>query len=511
MYIKVIISLIRSAILAVFVWQLTISIQFPLHQIRPLMYEIKQLRNVIRDIFRSKKAIKRMKEFPNAKTTDFKEDTDTTCIICHEDMVNVETTTHEAKEDGTVPEPTVNKTLTGEIKKLPCKHMFHTGCLRSWLLRQQTCPICRSSLLTASNTAENRNNARRRQDANRIQDLLRNIQRPAAANNNAQVGNNNNRLAGFNIRVNGRNVAGGALNQNNNAAADINQIIANTLNQALGNNNVQNSSNASSTNNTGLQNLLDDQKITPNMNKILKQSNKTIAIPKIPYNLSDLMKLSKEELAKMEGMEKLAVAKRIAHLRNIRTMCDSTISMMTQYEEAVMTIPEVGSSTTIKNDPTVLVSGGDIILENNKKVEKTKNEEKLKNIVEDFVEQEAKILSAKIENEIKTKERLEQKIADIKRKLAEKEAARVKQEAPVEEKKIESIPPVESKEPEPEIDMTKFEKKEPMEESSDSTYEEIEVETIEKVDDNNGDQNEPTMAELRRRRVQAHSVSGNDN
>lgn len=29
-------------------------------------------------------------------------------------------------------------------KKLRCGHLFHVHCLRSWLERQQTCPICRS-------------------------------------------------------------------------------------------------------------------------------------------------------------------------------------------------------------------------------------------------------------------------------------------------------------------------------------------------------------------------------
>lgn len=31
----------------------------------------------------------------------------------------------------------------GSIKKLPCDHIFHKSCLRSWFQRQQTCPTCR--------------------------------------------------------------------------------------------------------------------------------------------------------------------------------------------------------------------------------------------------------------------------------------------------------------------------------------------------------------------------------
>ena len=32
-------------------------------------------------------------------------------------------------------------------KKLPCNHIFHTSCLRSWFQRQHTCPTCRMDVL----------------------------------------------------------------------------------------------------------------------------------------------------------------------------------------------------------------------------------------------------------------------------------------------------------------------------------------------------------------------------
>lgn len=34
-----------------------------------------------------------------------------------------------------------------QIKRLPCDHIFHKSCLRSWFQRQQTCPTCRTSIL----------------------------------------------------------------------------------------------------------------------------------------------------------------------------------------------------------------------------------------------------------------------------------------------------------------------------------------------------------------------------
>eukprot|EP00892_Ulva_mutabilis_P006520 jgi/Ulvmu1/423/UM001_0430.1 len=54
------------------------------------------------------------------------------CIICREDMA-----------------------LSEGLKKLHCDHVFHLACLRSWLERQQTCPICRHPILPTGAAVEN--------------------------------------------------------------------------------------------------------------------------------------------------------------------------------------------------------------------------------------------------------------------------------------------------------------------------------------------------------------------
>jgi E3 ubiquitin-protein ligase synoviolin len=58
--------------------------------------------------------------YPNATEEELMA-IDRTCIICREEM-------------------TVGR-------KLPCGHIFHFHCLRSWLERQQICPTCRTSVL----------------------------------------------------------------------------------------------------------------------------------------------------------------------------------------------------------------------------------------------------------------------------------------------------------------------------------------------------------------------------
>lgn len=55
--------------------------------------------------------------------------TDRTCIICREDMAVVD-----------------------HPKKLPCGHIFHFRCLRSWLERQQSCPTCRRDVVLDGRT-----------------------------------------------------------------------------------------------------------------------------------------------------------------------------------------------------------------------------------------------------------------------------------------------------------------------------------------------------------------------
>lgn len=66
---------------------------------------------------------------PEKKIDDIKKlDKDkTNCVICLEDFKNGDVTTN-----------------------LPCLHMFHTDCIRNWLKKQNTCPICKYKL-----TAEN--------------------------------------------------------------------------------------------------------------------------------------------------------------------------------------------------------------------------------------------------------------------------------------------------------------------------------------------------------------------
>ncbi|PJF16648.1 Synovial apoptosis inhibitor 1 [Paramicrosporidium saccamoebae] len=93
----------------------------PLHIIRDLYLTVRSFAMRVKDIIRYRKATANMNEkYPDATEEELAE-TDRVCIICREEMV--------------------------AAKKLPCGHLFHFRCLRSWLERQQACPTCRRPIL----------------------------------------------------------------------------------------------------------------------------------------------------------------------------------------------------------------------------------------------------------------------------------------------------------------------------------------------------------------------------
>ncbi|NXH87722.1 SYVN1 ligase, partial [Edolisoma coerulescens] len=88
-----------------------------------------QFKKAVTDAIMSRRAIRNMNTLYPDATPEELQAMDNVCIICREEMV------------------------TG-AKRLPCNHIFHTSCLRSWFQRQQTCPTCRMDVLRASLPAQ---------------------------------------------------------------------------------------------------------------------------------------------------------------------------------------------------------------------------------------------------------------------------------------------------------------------------------------------------------------------
>jgi len=101
---------------------------FPLFVIRPMYLTIREFKKALSDVVLSRRAIRNMNTlYPDATAEDLSA-TDNVCIICREEMRLM-------------------------CKKLPCNHIFHTNCLRSWFQRQQTCPTCRMDVLRLPNVS----------------------------------------------------------------------------------------------------------------------------------------------------------------------------------------------------------------------------------------------------------------------------------------------------------------------------------------------------------------------
>lgn len=96
--------------------------------------------------------------YPDATAEELSRDG--TCIICREEM----RPWHQPAAPG--GDNAANRRASRVIlderqrpKKLPCGHILHFGCLRSWLERQQVCPTCRSSVLGPSTNRGGANGA----------------------------------------------------------------------------------------------------------------------------------------------------------------------------------------------------------------------------------------------------------------------------------------------------------------------------------------------------------------
>ncbi|KAL1914973.1 uncharacterized protein VTP21DRAFT_7678 [Calcarisporiella thermophila] len=117
----------------------------PLHVIRDVYLTMRSFLQKCRDLLRYRRATRNMDErYPDATEEEFERMSDRTCIICREEMV-ARTATNRQRQANGAGGPSNSP---GENpKRLPCGHVFHFRCLRSWLERQQACPTCRRSVI----------------------------------------------------------------------------------------------------------------------------------------------------------------------------------------------------------------------------------------------------------------------------------------------------------------------------------------------------------------------------
>jgi E3 ubiquitin-protein ligase synoviolin len=118
---------------------------------RDVFLTIRSFFKRIADFIRYRNATKDMNErYPDATAAEIsREDT---CIICREEMTPWETPAAGADGGNARPARRQAGAMAERMrpKKLPCGHILHFACLRSWLERQQNCPICRRPVVATN-------------------------------------------------------------------------------------------------------------------------------------------------------------------------------------------------------------------------------------------------------------------------------------------------------------------------------------------------------------------------
>ena len=116
----------------------------PLNIIRDVFITARSFITRLRALIRYHNATRDMdRRYPDATEAELAEMSDRTCIICREEMQSRNATAQPEQAGNGDPQqqplpPADGPNMTP--KKLPCGHIFHFQCLRSWLERQQSCP-----------------------------------------------------------------------------------------------------------------------------------------------------------------------------------------------------------------------------------------------------------------------------------------------------------------------------------------------------------------------------------
>ncbi|KAF2707393.1 hypothetical protein K504DRAFT_384500 [Pleomassaria siparia CBS 279.74] len=121
----------------------------PIHIMRDLFMTIRSFVKRINDFVQYRNATRDMNaRYPDATAEELGREN--TCIVCREEMRPwVQPGADDARPGRRVDE-------RQRAKKLPCGHILHFNCLRSWLERQQVCPTCRRPVLGEAPAPTNR-------------------------------------------------------------------------------------------------------------------------------------------------------------------------------------------------------------------------------------------------------------------------------------------------------------------------------------------------------------------
>ncbi|CAI7648629.1 unnamed protein product [Penicillium glandicola] len=156
-YLDLLTDLLKLVIYLTFFGILLTFYGLPIHILRDVVVTIRSFARRIMDFMRYRNATRDMHQrYPDATAEEVsREDV---CIICREEMIPVQPAQPQPAADvAGQPEPrpaagTQRVPDRLRPKKLPCGHILHFSCLRSWLERQQNCPTCRRPVIMPART-----------------------------------------------------------------------------------------------------------------------------------------------------------------------------------------------------------------------------------------------------------------------------------------------------------------------------------------------------------------------
>ncbi|XP_025417770.1 E3 ubiquitin-protein ligase synoviolin B-like isoform X2 [Sipha flava] len=331
LYLEFFIGLCKAVMYVFFLVIMVRTFTVPLFAFRPMYHTLRNFKKVFQDLVLSRRAIHNMNTlYPDATIQDLQV-IENVCIICREDMT------------------------AAAAKKLPCNHIFHTSCLRSWFQRHQTCPTCRLDILRPAPITpvetERRPMHRAAQPSTTV---------PANTHSTADLGNRQgssigNRPSGSQTgsRVNNQipqNFTFKPFNFQQQAPNNENNINNNdpNLNNGLPLHNI-NESLIQLMNATRLENG-NGFGLPPFMNNT-EQSNSNLpfnTVPPVPLNFPfvggvaiqsphmppNLDALSDDELRHLEQNTRQACVDRIKFLNDIKCMLDTAAMLMNHYNSA---------------------------------------------------------------------------------------------------------------------------------------------------------------------------------
>ncbi|KAF2121803.1 hypothetical protein BDV96DRAFT_562370 [Lophiotrema nucula] len=150
-YLDLATDFIKSVVYLGFFMILMAFYGIPIHIMRDLFMTIRSFIKRINDFVQYRNATRDMNaRYPDATEEELAREN--TCIVCREEM----RPWVQPGADGAQAGRRIDERQ--RAKKLPCGHILHFSCLRSWLERQQVCPTCRRPVLAEATPANNRQN-----------------------------------------------------------------------------------------------------------------------------------------------------------------------------------------------------------------------------------------------------------------------------------------------------------------------------------------------------------------